>query len=327
MGKKARERREKWDEIRRVQESREVFRKSRFIDEILLNPERFDLLTHPEMYDWLSSAVVIVADNIHSDAWEDGLHDDNWFPLGAGGKDDDRYYPMLDDEAVMKVWLENLKAPVKPPFQYTFIEWIEPDDLEVDGWIHYHRFCHGVLFDASEFYSDEGRGDSDLLPTVCCHVFYERGVQTVFVDYDPNSYVLKTITPVGETAPLRDDPMFVSSLYKALKTVCILNCKNIQVDDVEPKPENTRAFQRFFNRPLTKYKSLKIGSIGKRSVSDTKEYQGVIPLHIRRGNFAHYTDESPLFGKFTGTFWRPATVVGNEKRGVVVKDYDVDSKS
>ncbi|MCA0455678.1 MAG: hypothetical protein LCI00_17005 [Chloroflexi bacterium] len=43
----------------------------------------------------------------------------------------------------------------------------------------------------------------------------------------------------------------------------------------------------------------------------------------RRGNFATYTDDKPLFGKYTGTFWRPATAVGEVKNGVVIKDYEV----
>lgn len=31
--------------------------------------------------------------------------------------------------------------------------------------------------------------------------------------------------------------------------------------------------------------------------------------HVRRGNFAVYTAEKPLFGKYTGIIWRPATIV------------------
>lgn len=46
-------------------------------------------------------------------------------------------------------------------------------------------------------------------------------------------------------------------------------------------------------------------------------------LHICRGHFATYTQEAPLFGRVTGTFWKPMHVRGNAKEGVVVKDYKI----
>ena len=49
-----------------------------------------------------------------------------------------------------------------------------------------------------------------------------------------------------------------------------------------------------------------------------------MPLHLRRGSFARYTEDAPLFGKYVGTFWRPHTTVGDRKQGEVVKDYQVE---
>lgn len=48
-------------------------------------------------------------------------------------------------------------------------------------------------------------------------------------------------------------------------------------------------------------------------------------LHICRGHFATYTPDSPLFGKYVGTYWRPDHVRGSKVAGVVVKDYSVNS--
>jgi hypothetical protein len=48
-----------------------------------------------------------------------------------------------------------------------------------------------------------------------------------------------------------------------------------------------------------------------------------IPLHLVRGHFATYTDEAPLFGKRTGTYWRPAHTRGNPEKGLSTKDYCV----
>ena len=47
---------------------------------------------------------------------------------------------------------------------------------------------------------------------------------------------------------------------------------------------------------------------------EPKEYQGLMPLHLRRGHPATYTEAAPLFGKYVGTFFRPATVVGEKKK-------------
>lgn len=112
----------------------------------------------------------------------------------------------------------------------------------------------------------------------------------------------------------------------ALTTIAFMNCHNIELIDHEPDPDTSREYERHFGSPLTKYKTLAIKQTGKRYESgDPQPYQDLIPLHLRRGHFAHYTDDAPLFGKYTGTFWRPATVVGNEKNGVVVKDYKVEA--
>jgi hypothetical protein len=46
-------------------------------------------------------------------------------------------------------------------------------------------------------------------------------------------------------------------------------------------------------------------------------------LHIARGHFAHYTEDRPLFGKYTGTFWRPAHVRGSADFGTVKSTYKV----
>lgn len=50
-------------------------------------------------------------------------------------------------------------------------------------------------------------------------------------------------------------------------------------------------------------------------------------LHICRGHFAHYGDDKPLFGKYTGTFWRPMHARGKVEQGVVVKDYKIGDVS
>lgn len=108
----------------------------------------------------------------------------------------------------------------------------------------------------------------------------------------------------------------------------LMNARNIEFVEHEPSAEDNAIYQRRYGVPLIKYKTLAIKPTGKRYEGDKPQQQfDVMPSHLRRGNFAHYTDDAPLFGKYTGTFWRPATVVGSEKNGIVVKDYKVQTSA
>lgn len=106
----------------------------------------------------------------------------------------------------------------------------------------------------------------------------------------------------------------------------LANCKNVLLVEKTPDPSVSKRFKDLTGRPMTRYQVITIRSMGVPS-TDRKPQQhfDVMPLHLRRGNFAHYSTDAPLFGKYTGTFWRPATVVGNEKNGMVVKDYKVQA--
>lgn len=46
-------------------------------------------------------------------------------------------------------------------------------------------------------------------------------------------------------------------------------------------------------------------------------------LHLVRGHFATYTPDKPLFGRITGTVWKPSHVRGDAAEGIVAKDYRV----
>jgi hypothetical protein len=53
-----------------------------------------------------------------------------------------------------------------------------------------------------------------------------------------------------------------------------------------------------------------------------------MPLHTCRGHYKCYGPEwgtKPLFGKYVGRFFWHAHARGNEKNGVVDKDYAVDA--
>lgn len=113
---------------------------------------------------------------------------------------------------------------------------------------------------------------------------------------------------------------------QTLRLISLANCRNIETITHIPDEKLSRLHEKHYGVPMTKYKTLTLKQNGKRANNNNpQEYQDIMPLHMRRGHPATYTEVAPLFGKYTGTFWRPATAVGSEKNGIVVKDYKVVS--
>lgn len=149
---------------------------------------------------------------------------------------------------------------------------------------------------------------------------------SVHVELDEESRFLSDKMVVRRMPDNDQDYDYYSAcdLFVALLTVQMINKNEVESIDHIPQPDISRECQKHFGQPLAAYKTLRIKPMGKQyDSSDSKDYQGLMPLHLRRGNFAHYTEDAPLFGKYTGTFWRPATAVGESKNGTVVKDYKV----
>ena len=114
--------------------------------------------------------------------------------------------------------------------------------------------------------------------------------------------------------------------FTPLLTLSFLNCKNVVLEDAPFK--GSRQHRRALERKgikQTKFKTLVIEPM--KQVLKTEggiEHNGLKKaLHICRGHFATYSDDRPLFGKYSGTYWKPAHVRGNADNGTVYKDYKV----
>lgn len=114
-------------------------------------------------------------------------------------------------------------------------------------------------------------------------------------------------------------------MFPALLAMSFMHCKNVDLVAVEPDVKVNRERWKAGLHPFVRYHTLDIEPM--RRVLKTEgniEADGIKKaLHICRGHFATYTDERPLFGKVSGTFWVPAHVRGTSERGVVIKDYRV----
>lgn len=114
----------------------------------------------------------------------------------------------------------------------------------------------------------------------------------------------------------------------AMYTVGMLHCRNIGTDIVAPRRAEAHKFEKRYAMPMARYHVLKVTGKGYGA----GEHIGVPtgqhkPLHWCRGHFKHYTDEAPLMGKHTGTYYFGAHVRGRANAGSVVKDYDVAVQS
>lgn len=118
---------------------------------------------------------------------------------------------------------------------------------------------------------------------------------------------------------------WISSCMPLFLGLSLANCKNVQRKENVPAPKVSKKHERRYGNPSTRYYTLEIATM-----TDSLEKEGGVSqnglkkaLHICRGHFATYAPEKPLFGKYSGTFWKPQHVKGNKKHGEVVKDYAV----
>jgi hypothetical protein len=108
----------------------------------------------------------------------------------------------------------------------------------------------------------------------------------------------------------------------------LMNCKNVElIDDQRHLDRATRRRMERNGQKQVVYKNLYIKQLQKR-IDEDQERQKTgrkNRLHFVRAHWANYTADAPLFGKYTGTFFRPACVKGSASVGEVVKRYTVDA--
>lgn len=125
----------------------------------------------------------------------------------------------------------------------------------------------------------------------------------------------------------QSDAYLYNETLVALLSICFAHCKGAEVKEYKPSRQVRRAAERK-GEPSFSYHTIDI-----RPATGTLREEGDVAknglakaLHICRGHFAHYTAEKPLFGKYTGTFYRPMHVRGSAEQGIVGKDYRVHAQ-
>lgn len=104
----------------------------------------------------------------------------------------------------------------------------------------------------------------------------------------------------------------------------LMHCKNVVAETVTPATRLSQAHERRTGQPLLRYHVLNVDPFREVARSQGVGTSGIKKaLHICRGHFATYTTDKPLFGRLTGTFWKPQHLRGNIAEGAVAKDYRI----
>ena len=137
--------------------------------------------------------------------------------------------------------------------------------------------------------------------------------------------------PIKEETNM-DNPPFLK-VYLAcsliiVRILTLLNCVNVKTEKHVPHPPDSRiqkARQRRGKLPLVSYHTLKINLGENLSHDASGNGDGYTNrIHLCRGHFKRYTEENPLFGKYTGLWWWQPSVRGRNREGVVCKDYELN---
>lgn len=120
------------------------------------------------------------------------------------------------------------------------------------------------------------------------------------------------------------DELFVN-VYPALLAISFLHCKNVEI--IPRKPDDEKNKRRNRNSSKIKYKVLEIEPMKKvlREEGKSKSLGLKQSLHICRGHFKDFSKGKGLFGKYKDMFWWDSQVRGNIEKGIVLKDYVINS--
>lgn len=114
--------------------------------------------------------------------------------------------------------------------------------------------------------------------------------------------------------------------HTVVNALCFMNARGTLVDRScqQPRPERRRR-EKAGLKPAVRFNTVNIRPLLTRYASAHAAPRGSQPFHWVRGNFARYTEDAPLFGKYVGTVYRPLHAAGKKSDGQVVKSYTVEA--
>jgi hypothetical protein len=116
----------------------------------------------------------------------------------------------------------------------------------------------------------------------------------------------------------------VVSFFAAL-AVTFAHCHNVPTTEHQPTRQQRRFRERHGQPPLVRWRTSDVPGVEQllRAQGGLEQHGLHKALHLVRANVAHYTEDAPLFGKYTGTFYRPQHVRGRDKERTAGHHYRV----
>jgi len=156
----------------------------------------------------------------------------------------------------------------------------------------------------------------------------------------PYRLSVKDPSAIGEctiySTPSRLDAMYdviVCKIRNVIATaltsgIVLLNCKNIVTETILPPEALNKKRRRSGKQELLSYHVLNVtvpsSKHGYRGAAEQPSHNRV---HLCRGHFKEYTAAHPLMGRLVGRYWWQPHVRGQNRQGVVMKDYKVTTQA
>lgn len=150
----------------------------------------------------------------------------------------------------------------------------------------------------------------------------------VVFDNASEHYTIRSII-TGDIVTEKEELFIIGCMFSnVLRLTAVLNAKNIITKCKVPPEKLNKKRVKHKHTPYDKYHILEI----VRGIPKHKYYGEVswdyqspegAAFHWCRGHFKTYTEDAPLFGKYTGTFWWQPQARGKKECGVITKDYSV----
>lgn len=164
----------------------------------------------------------------------------------------------------------------------------------------------------------------DLPCTVCIgKKLYNNGLSNIVPLDSILGDVNKSLNKSKSDRLAKDMQQDLSALNS---TLMLLSCKNIELETNYPSGALNKKRRKKNKVEIFSYYTLKLKPFSPKRQSKKAEHQSEWSnrIHLCRGHFKKFSEEKPLFGKYTGMFWWQPQVRGDKKQGVVQKDYQVE---
>lgn len=109
----------------------------------------------------------------------------------------------------------------------------------------------------------------------------------------------------------------------------LLSCKNISTEIIRAPEKLNKKRERKGKLPIFDYHVLNVIVPSKKVSTQGGNPEPPISqnrVHLCRGHFKEFTEEHPLFGKYVGRYWWQPQVRGQNKKGIILKDYNIEHR-